>query len=202
MFHSPVDMRSITCHSALLAVVVAASLGGCSSTKHTTLERSDRSNASIRIDARPGFYESFRSQLESGADAETKTFRAAIRAERFQPSDDWLPTIAICIEGKDPEATTCLYVAANRDGTVLTPKLSERQTPKDAWKTTSLPIDLHSRDTHYHDVAFSGKVLRFILDDRMVLERPMPALPKEYSVSCSSMVCSVDIYYPFIRFQP
>ena len=58
-----------------IAALVAATLSGCSTTKHPTLERSDRSNASIRIDARPGFYESFRSQLESGADAEAKTFR-------------------------------------------------------------------------------------------------------------------------------
>jgi hypothetical protein len=195
------NMRDIGSHAILFTAAIAATLGGCS-TKQPKLDRNDRPNASLRIDARPGHYESFRSQLESGEDAKTKTFRVAIQAEKLQPSDEWLPAIVVCMDGKSSGPTTCLHVAASRDGTVLTPKLSERQTSKDEWRTTSLPFDLHPKDTHYLDVAFTNRVLRFILDDRTVHERPMPTLPEEYSVSCSSMVCSVDIYYPFIRFLP
>lgn len=149
------------------------------------------------VDAPAGEHEEFSGKLDASPRHDATGMRVVIKMVRLQPSEKWAPTIMFCLGEKHLGSSHCLNTYATRDGTRLVAKLLDKQSEAADVETTRLPFDLVATDDHYLDIVLARDRLVMIIDDEKFFDRPLAEPVDEYWFSCSSVVCSVEVLYPY-----
>lgn len=149
------------------------------------------------VDAPPGDYRKISEKIDASLAGTMKTMRVVMKAHKLQPSEEWSPTIIFCMKNSRGDSEYCLNTYATKDGTRFVAKLLEKPAENVDVVTTPLPFDLAPSDDHYLDIVFTDDRLVMIIDDRTFFDHAVNGPMDEYWFSCSSIVCSVKVTYPF-----
>ncbi|GAB3413267.1 hypothetical protein NX774_11090 [Massilia agilis] len=179
-------------------VLVASTLTGCTVAPTAGISSVPQATASPSlVDAPPGDYRKFSSKIDASLTGRLKTMRVVTKAVRLQPSKEWAPTIIFCLKNNKNGGEYCLNTYAVKDGTRIVAKFVNKEAEFNDVITTRLPFDLAPADYHYLDLMFSEDKLIMIIDDEKVVDHPVHGLMDEYWFGCSSIICSVQVIYPF-----
>ena len=149
------------------------------------------------IDASPGKFLQFSGKLDRSAPGRVHAMRVVTKAHQLQPSKDWSPTIIFCVKNTGSGAAYCINTYSAGDGTRFVAELFSKESASAELVNSRLPFYLPALESNYLDLVLLRDRLVIIVNDRESLDHPLPAPLDEYWYSCSSIVCSVDIQYPY-----
>lgn len=151
------------------------------------------------IDAGGGTYERFVEKIPERMSDSPVVMRVIFAAHRLQPKDKWNPTMNFCVAAKRIDSTHCLQAYATKDGTRFIANTHWKASESAELIATDLPFDLAPLEDYYLDIVLSKGRLVMKIQDRQIMDVPTQAAPDEYWSSCLSVVCSVDILYPYVE---
>jgi hypothetical protein len=145
------------------------------------------------ISAEPGEYHEVLLDVRAPSEGSASA-TVAVHFDKLQPSDQWAPVIALCLQGADPiQARACLHLSAMPDGKVMVTRF-ERLSAKDSRPSRQwLPHSYGSHDALKVRVDFGLERAAFYIDGVPIFESDALERPERLVLSCSSAVCQLDV---------
>lgn len=194
----------MTFRSILILVLTAMMtvLGGCAAPRGADASSVQQLTPTRKlIDAAGGEYEKFSEKLPGVVSNSPQVMRVIFAAHGLQPKDKWNPTMNFCVDTKRIGATHCLQAYATKDGTRLIGKTYWKASEGAELVAADLPFDLEALGEYSLDIIFFKDRLVMKIQDRQIMDHPTQAVPDEYWYSCSSVVCSVEVLYPYVDIE-
>jgi len=155
-----------------------------------------RPDLMARIDARPGEFQLLRASLDAKPGMLPDPIRFEFEIQKLQPSEQWRPTLNLCVYARNEEEATCLQVMKTSELAQLVPRILFTTSKSTDVQGKETDFFLEAESTHVIDVSFSEEVVSFKIDGRVVHMQRTSLIPDAYYFSCSSAVCGINIYQP------
>lgn len=178
-----------------LCSTCAIFLIACSSSP-AVIKQEGRPDAMIRIDARPGEVQLLKGSLDAEPGKVPGSIRFEFELQKLQPSERWRPTLNICVYAGNEDQVICLQVLKTSGLSQLIPQVLIKEDGTKGATKKETGFLLEAMSTHTLDVSFSDSLVSFRIDGRLVHEQNISIVPSDYYFSCSSVVCSINIYQP------
>ncbi|MEK8034442.1 hypothetical protein AACH06_26740 [Ideonella sp. DXS29W] len=149
-----------------------------------------------RVDARPGEFQLLRGSIDAKPGQLPEPIRFEFEFQKMQPSEQWRPTINLCVYAGNEEQVMCLQVMKTSELAQLVPRVLITVDKSSEVQKKETSFLLEAKSTHTLDVNFSKTVTSFRIDGRLVHEQPSSLVLDAYYFSCSSAVCGFNIYQP------
>lgn len=145
-------------------------------------------DATITINARPGYIQRYQSEIGG-----QKILKADFKMKKMQPSERWGPTMMYCLHDKNSIVYTCVRLTRHfgKPTLFIQEVVKQFNTAEPEMKPTDYVLP--ESELIHVQANIEETSVQFNINGITLSPHKLEQATTDFSVTCSSMICSVDI---------
>jgi hypothetical protein len=176
--------------------IYAALVAGCASPPNKAPVPSGPSpRLSFLIDAAPGKYGELHMAVHEPAPGQPNASEFSLRFLKQQPSERWLPALAVCTQNYEPIGPTyCLSIWIDKKGEFVSATQREhRGKNQGSLERRTFPLAIDPSSEIRIRLEGVGETVKFSVNGRELFSTPEFQSGGRIKFVCSSAICSVNL---------
>lgn len=145
-------------------------------------------DATININAQPGYIQRYQSEVGN-----QKILKADFKMRKMQPSERWGPAMMYCLHDKNNIVYTCVRFTRHfgKPALFIQEIVKQLSTSEPEMKPTDYVLS--DSELVHVQANIEGTSVQFNVNGIALSPHELEQATTDFSISCSSIICSVDI---------